>query len=277
MTPTIEKEISIRQITSIAEIHEVEDLQKIVWQVPDIEVVPNSQLIAAVKAGGVLLGAFDGEKIVGFAYGFVSYERGQMAHHSHMLAVLPEYRNYNLGEKLKVAQREFVLKQGISIMSWTFDPLQSLNAYFNFNKLGVVSDTYFIDFYGDDAPSFLHQNSTDRLWVIWNLQNEKTVSAIDFEKVKRLVQLGENEIPQTFNLVEDEGQIAIEIPTNINKLQEENNDLAIEWRKATRNAFIEAFGKGYIAMGFYRMNRDGQEYGVYLLSREKGVFEYEKE
>lgn len=266
MTPTIEKEIVIHPINSIAEMHEVEELQKTVWEVPDIEVVPNSQLIAAVKAGGVLLGAFDGGKMVGFAYGFVSYERGQMAHHSHMLAVLPEYRNYKLGEKLKRAQRDFVLSQGISTMSWTFDPLQSLNAYFNFNKLGVVSDTYFVDFYGDDAPSFLHQNSTDRLWVFWNLNDEKPQPYVNLEDVKRLVQLKKDEIPQTFDLT-DEEYLAIEIPTDINKLQEENIELAVEWRNATRKAFVDSFGKGYTAEEFYRKNRDGQDYGVYLLKR----------
>jgi predicted GNAT superfamily acetyltransferase len=236
-----------------------------VWQIPDVEVVPNSQLIAAVKAGGVMLGAFDGEKMVGFAYGFVSFEKGQMAHHSHMLAVLPEYRNYKLGEKLKRAQREFVLQQGISMMSWTFDPLQSLNAYFNFNKLGVVSDTYFVDFYGDDAPSFLHRNSTDRLWVFWNLKDERAELEFDLENVKRLVKLDENNAPQIFN--SNDEQVAIEIPSDINKLQAENIELAIEWRRATRQAFIEAFGQGYIAAGFYRMNRDGQDYGVYLLKK----------
>ncbi len=213
-----------------------------------------------------MLGAFEGGKMVGFAYGFVSYERGQMAHHSHMLAVLPEYRNYKLGEKLKRAQREFVLQQGISLMSWTFDPLQSLNAYFNFNKIGVVSNTYFVDFYGDDAPSFLHQNSTDRLWVFWNLNEEKPQPDVNLENVKRLVQLEKGEIPQTFDLT-DEEYIAIEIPTNINKLQEENNALATEWREVTRKAFIEAFAKGFRAMGFNRMNRDGQEYGLYLLKK----------
>lgn len=262
MTPSIEKQIEIRTITTIGEMHEVEELQRIVWQVPDIEVVPNSQLVAAVKAGGVMLGAFDGKKMVGFAYGFVSFEKGQMAHHSHMLAVLPEYRNYKLGEKLKRAQREFVINQGITLMSWTFDPLQSLNAYFNFNKLGVVSDTYFVDFYGDEAPSFLHRNSTDRLWVFWNLQEEKADAEIDLETVTRLVKLGENNTPQIFG--SNEEQVAIEIPVDINKLQTENPELAVEWRKATRQAFIEAFEKGYIAAGFYRIKQD---YGAYLLKR----------
>jgi len=266
MTPTIEKEIQINPINSITEMHEVEELQRIVWQVPEIEVVPNSQLIAAVKAGGVLLGAFDGNKMVGFAYGFVSFEQGQMAHHSHMLAVLPEYRNYKLGEKLKRAQAEFVLQQGITLMSWTFDPLQSLNAYFNFNKLGVVSNTYFVDFYGDDAPSFLHQNSTDRRWVFWNLRQASVPDSVALDDVKRLVELQPGEIPKSFELTEEE-YLAIEIPVNINELQVKNIQLAVEWREATRNAFVAAFAKGYTATGFYRMNKGGANYGVYLLSR----------
>jgi predicted GNAT superfamily acetyltransferase len=267
MTPTTDKEISIRSVTTIAEMKVVEDLQREVWVVPDIEIVPFSHMIAAVTAGGVLLGAFDGEKMVGFAYGFVGYENSQMTHHSHMLAVKPEYRNYKLGERLKRAQREFVLRQGISLMSWTFDPLQSLNAYFNFNKLGVISDTYFVDFYGDDAPSFLHRNSTDRLWVTWNLKDQRTEAGVDLEKVKRLVRLVTGEIPVTFGLDQNERQLAIEIPTSINRLQEANLELAVSWRQATRRAFLSAFDYGYTATGFYRMNRDGQDYGVYLLSR----------
>src|SRR5436309_4660101 len=130
--------IVIRDIDGHAEMRAVEELQKEVWGIPDLDVVPLSHLVAAKAAGAVLLGAFDGEILVGFVYGFVSYEDGKMAHHSHMLAVKRAYRNFNLGHNLKLAQRERVLAQGITVMTWTFDPLQSLNAYFNFNKLGVV-------------------------------------------------------------------------------------------------------------------------------------------
>ena len=263
----METSIEIRPITTIAEMQAVEELQKEVWGIPDIEVVPNSQLVAAVTAGGSLLGAFDNGKLIGFAYGFVSYEKGQMAHHSHMLAVKPEYRNYKLGEKLKRVQREFVLNQGISLMSWTFDPLQSLNAYFNFNKLGVVSDQYFVDFYGNEAPSFLHQNSTDRLWVIWNLSEEKKFLTTDIETVKRLVKLGENQIPQSFAVSEEDKQVAIEIPSDINELVKINSELAKKWRESTRRAFTEAINKGFLVENFYRINRGDQKLGVYFLSR----------
>ncbi|MEO8074347.1 MAG: GNAT family N-acetyltransferase [Acidobacteriota bacterium] len=268
----METSIEIRPIKSIAEMQAVEELQKEVWGIPDIEVVPISQLAAAIAAGGCLLGAFENGKLIGFAYGFVSYEKGQMAHHSHMLAVKPEYRNYKLGEKLKRAQREFILQQGISLMSWTFDPLQSLNAYFNFNKLGVVSDQYFVNFYGEDAPSFLHQNGTDRLWVVWDLTNRqinKTNFDYDLEQITPLVKVGIDESPLSSDL--DEGLEAnhalIEIPSNINDLVKRNSELAKKWRESTRLAFTEAINKGFLVENFYRINRGDQQAGVYLLTR----------
>lgn len=274
MIPKMETSIEIRSIATIAEMREVEELQKEVWGIPDIEVVPISQMAAAINAGGCLLGAFDNGKLIGFAYGFVSYEKGQMAHHSHMLAVKPEYRNYKLGEKLKRAQREFVLQQGISLMSWTFDPLQSLNAYFNFNKLGVVSDQYFVNFYGDDAPSFLHQTGTDRLWVTWDLTKnhiDKTNFNKDFEQITPLVKIGADEFPLISDL--DEGlktdHALIEIPANINDLVKRNGDSAKKWRESTRRAFIKAINTGFFVENFCRINREYRQIGTYLLSRRK--------
>src|SRR5215208_2730575 len=159
--------IRIREIDEPAEMRAVEELQKEIWGIPDLDVVPLTHLVAAREAGGVLIGAFDGEMLVGFVYGFPSFERGQLAHHSHMLAVKPGFRNFDLGRRLKLAQRDHVKAQGIELISWTFDPLQSLNAHFNFNKLGVIADRYLPNFYGDEAASFLHQTGTDRLWVSW--------------------------------------------------------------------------------------------------------------
>ena len=280
--PTMETSIAIRKIISSAEMRAVENLQKEVWGMPELDVVPVTQLVAAAAAGGVLLGAYDREVLVGFAYGFVSYENGRTAHHSHMLAVKPEYRNFNLGERLKRAQREYVLSQGITEMSWTFDPLQSPNAYFNFNKLGVVSDRYIVNFYGADASSFLHRSGTDRLWVTWHLDSsrvkeraEKKAQVIEIETVKTLVKSGENNIPGVVDAAENltDEQVAIEIPADINELQKQNIELAIEWREVTRKAFIEALEQGYIVKEFYRRKRGERQYGVYLLTRKKLNFE----
>jgi len=270
--------IVIRDARGQAEMRAIEELQKEVWGIPELEVVPTTQLVAAQAAGGVLLGAFDGETLAGFAYGFPGYEHGQATHHSHMLTVKPAYRNYDLGRKLKLAQRERVLAQGIETMTWTFDPLQSLNAYFNFRKLGVVADTYYVNFYGAEATSFLHQTGTDRLWVTWLLSSRrvserisKTVSAPEFENVEPLVEVGETGAPRCSYLIKGlSGERAIiEIPADINALERQSGELAFKWREATRQAFTEAIAAGYLVKDFYRQTCGDRQTGIYLLAREK--------
>src|SRR3954453_4323495 len=98
-------------------------------------------------------------------------------------------------------------------MSWTFDPLQSLNAYFNFNKLGVIADRYLPNFYGEDAASFLHQTGTDRLWVSWFVSSERVPANVDVGPT--LVRVGVDETPERGDPIGDQGQVAIEIPSNI--------------------------------------------------------------
>ena len=241
-------EISIRQIESFSELRAVEEMQKEVWGVPDLDVVPLTHLVAAKAAGGVLLGAFDGQTLVGFVYGFVAEEDGEMAHHSHMLAVNRAYRNFNLGYKLKLAQREEVLAQGINLITWTFDPLQSLNAHFNFTKLGVISDRYVINFYGEDAASFLHQTGTDRFWVKWLLTSDRVVQRLNSTKL-----VLENPVDR----------LLIEIPGDINALVQESPEAAYEWRLRTRRQFTEAIEAGYVVRDFYRDN----DRGVYILGK----------
>ena len=130
--------IVIRDVSGTSELRSVEALQKEVWGCDDLDVVPLTMLVASREVGATLIGAYDGASLVGFVYGFAGYENGRVTHHSHMLAVNPSYRNHKLGFKLKLAQRERVLTQGVKRITWTFDPLQSLNAHLNFGKLGVI-------------------------------------------------------------------------------------------------------------------------------------------
>src|SRR5262252_8498750 len=176
--------IVIRDIEGVAELRAVEALQKEVWGSDDLDVVPLTLLVASRAVGATLIGAYDGGRLVGFVYGFTGYEHGQVTHHSHMLAVKPGYRNHKLGFKLKLAQRERVLAQGITRITWTFDPLQSLNAHLNFGNLGVVSDSYKTNFYGEATSSFLHQAGTDRLWVTWFLDSQRVRERIQREKLR---------------------------------------------------------------------------------------------
>lgn len=242
--------INIRPVVSFAELRAVEEMQKEVWGVPDLDVVPLTHLVATQAAGGVLLGAFDRDTAVGFVYGFVGQEDGEIVHHSHMLAVKPAYRNSHIGYKLKLAQRQAVLAQGIKLITWTFDPLQSLNAYFNFAKLGVIADRYLINFYGQEASSFLHQSGTDRFWVKWILDSERVVRRLDQAEVTR---------------EEPADKLLIEIPGDINAVHQQNPELARDWRERTRRAFTEALGAGYVVVDFYRETRGDEKVGIYVL------------
>jgi predicted GNAT superfamily acetyltransferase len=174
-----QSEIVVRDISAIEEMGAVEELQREVWACADIDVVPRMLLHPAREVGGVLVGAYRGTRLVGFAFGLVGLERGTLTLHSHMLAVLPNYRGRDLGYLLKLAQRERAEALGITRMTWTFDPLQSRNAHLNFAKLGVVSNDYRIDYYGDVSTSPLHQGiGTDRLWVTWQLDGERVKQRI---------------------------------------------------------------------------------------------------
>src|SRR5437763_1196052 len=261
---------------------EVETLQKDVWGSNDLDVVPLTMLVASREVGAVLVGAYDESMLVGFVYGFPAYENGQVTHHSHMLAVRPSYRNHNLGYQLKLAQRDRVLAQSIKRITWTFDPLQSLNAYFNFRKLGVLADTYKINFYGEATSSFLHQIGTDRLWVTWlldsgrvrqRLQTEKQQTLLEPERLPCLAQSGPNDAPQRNKPSTILGQehLSIEIPADINAVQNAKPELAVEWREATRWAFNEAIASGYLVEEFHRLTRKDQSVGVYILKHLKKV------
>ena len=284
---TEEPRIVVRDIDLFPEMPGVEALQREAWGCDDRDLVPPTIFAATLEVGSILVGAYDGSALVGFAYGFVGYESGRLTHHSHMLAVRPQYRNFNLGYKLKLAQRERVLAQGINRMTWTFDPLQSLNAHFNFGKLGALADRYKIDFYGEATSSFLHRIGTDRLWVSWPLDSRRVrerlragaggkVSPPDFERAVTLVRVGANNEPQWDSSagVPRAELLCIEIPADINALQRESPGLAVRWREATRRAFTGAMASGYLVEEFHRPSRQGRPAGVYLLSYGKGVEEF---
>jgi predicted GNAT superfamily acetyltransferase len=278
MTARTEPTITLREISSIDEMREVEELQKEVWGMTDRDIVPLTQLVAAREVGGILIGAFDGNLMVGFVYGFPGFESGHSVIHSHMAAVKQSYRGRQLGYQLKLAQREKALAQGIRHMSWTFDPLQSLNAHFNFSKLGVVSDQYRIDFYGETSSSFLHRGGTDRLWVNWLLDSPRVKERLEIksrvepsfnelERIAYLIRVGNknqpiiNEWAEAFTLP----QLIIEIPA----LHPEDPRLLRDWCEATRRAFTEALAAGYMVEEFYYDRLSIRSVGKYLLKAGK--------
>ena len=283
----------IREARTEADFRAVEDIQRDAWQFSDLDIVPFANLIASQWAGGVVLLAFEGDTSIGFAYGFPGYEEGRCSIHSHMLAVRPDWRNFQAGFHLKLAQRQWVLEKGLSEITWTFDPLQSLNAHLNFTKLGVVSDRYIVNFYGESSSSPLHHGfGTDRLWVRWLLTSERVEDRIDpaSSPPRQRIPDSDLETPSAspWILVYREGsepisnefgsrlsgdRLLIEIPHDITSFKEHEPGAALRWREASRRAFNAALGTGFVVEEMVRLEREPVPRWFYQLSRKSSAGE----
>ena len=272
--------IAIRDLETISDIEPMLRLEKEVWGLADADVTPLTLAVALKAAGSIVLGAFEGRELVGFALAFPSFEQGRIGLHSHMLAVSPSHREYGLGYRLKLAQRERALAIGITHMTWTFDPLRSLNAHLNFSKLGVVSDSYRVNFYGPETSSHLHTNGTDRLWVTWRMADSRVQDRLNgkngsaevldaLRHLEPLVRFNGNGKPAEGDLAVSlsRQRIAIEIPRDMDRIEHTNKDLAREWRLATRRAFTAALDAGFVVKEFSRLIRGQQGPGAYLLEQ----------
>jgi predicted GNAT superfamily acetyltransferase len=272
--------IVIRDLEGFADLTQLQAVEKEVWGLADEDVLPLTLAIACRAAGNLFVGAFDKDRLVGFAFGFFGREHGQTTIHSHMLAVLERYRHLNLGFHLKQAQRERAQAMGVPEMTWTFDPLQSRNAHFNFAKLGIVADTYKVDFYGPETSSMLHRNGTDRLWVRWLLNSRRVRERVAGKDARGetldalrllapLVRFDGSGRPLRAELPESlaRQRVSIEIPGDILEVERTDVALAREWREASRWAFTEAMKAGFFVAEFCRTIRGQQGPGAYLLQR----------
>ncbi len=272
---------SLRLCKTWDECLECEQVQKQVWEMPDDrDIVPAHFLITAVKNGGLLVGAFDGDTMVGFAFGFLGFdEHGEpprLKHASHMLAVLPDARAHGLGADLKWLQRTKAVEQGLELMTWTYDPLQAVNAQLNLTRLGAVARRYFRDAYGEMTDALNVGVASDRFEVEWFLKSARVESrrtspgTFDVPTEATRVYLVEwNELG--FPVIRDENPLAgktlaVEIPADINALKRSALPLAIQWRAHTRSTFERAFAAGYVATCTARRTQsDGRTHFWYLL------------
>ena len=257
-------DIRIRELEGYAEYEACAQMQIDVWGFDEIEVVPAGHLVAMDHYGGVCLGAFLGDQMVGFVFGFAGWEEGRPFHHSHMLAVLPEYRGQRLGEKLKWAQRERVLEQGLDLINWTFDPLQAPNANLNINRLGCVVRKYLVNLYGVSNSPLHGGIPTDRFEAEWRLTSERVVKASEgepetwpsWESLPRAnrterTEAGFLRVVDLDLTLEDEA-VLVEIPRTITDIMAADRELALDWRLRTRELFLAYFDKGYRIEGLHR-------------------------
>jgi predicted GNAT superfamily acetyltransferase len=287
-------EYSIRLLESPEDMVAVEDLQRVVWTGNETEVVPTHMLITAIHNGGLVLGAFVENEMVGFVFGFPGLELlpdgPHPKHCSHMMGVRPDWRNAGLGFALKRAQWQIVRHQGLDHITWTYDPLLSRNAYLNIAKLGAVCNTYRRSEYGDLRDGLNAGLPTDRFQVDWWLNTRRVERRLgkhargtlrleqftkaDFQPLYAL-HTGTEGLPRPPEHFSPFGGslLLAEIPSDFMALKVVDFALARDWRFFTREIFETAFAEGYLVTDFIFEKAGGDTRSLYVLTHGETTLE----
>ncbi|MDH5758268.1 MAG: GNAT family N-acetyltransferase [Gemmatimonadota bacterium] len=268
-------EYTIRRFVTIEEYRECVDLQEETWGKGFSERVPPAILKVTQRLGGVSAGAYDAEgRLVGFVFGLTGVEHGRVVHWSDMLAVRPEARDRGLGARLKAYQRDELIRDGVDVMYWTFDPLQARNAYLNFSKLGIVVREYARDMYGQtDSP--LHRGiGTDRFVALWLMTSDRVVRRLSGEErgpswesaaaVPWALEAKPGSGPPLPGELHDDldaPAVRVAVPADIGTIMDRDPALALAWREATRAALTAYMDRGHEVRELLR----GDEVCAYLL------------
>src|SRR5579884_1060820 len=240
-------EIRVRALTEHPDLVEAVRLQKEIWGFDELELLPVRLFVVANKIGGQVFGAFDGTRMIGFCVAIPGMKAGGHAYlHSHMLGVLPEYRNSGVGRMLKLEQRRDALARGIELMEWTFDPLEIKNAYFNIERLGAIVRRYVFNQYGATTSPLHGGLPTDRCVAEWWLSSPR-VDAI----------LAGWPLPRTAI------DRRISVPADIAEVRRQRPAEARSVQQRIGEAFTDAFRGGLTVIGFERR----AEEATYLLGK----------
>ena len=238
--------IEIRQLFSLDEFSQAVKLQQCVWGFADSELLPLRFFVVASRIGGQVFGAYDSAQMIGFCLAIPGVKpEGKPYLHSHMLGVLPAYRNTGVGRRLKLRQREDALARGIDLVEWTFDPLEIKNAFFNIERLGAVVRHYAENEYGTTSSPLHGGLPTDRCVAEWRIGSLRVEHILGGRSAERHV---------------DE---RISVPVEIDRLRSEEPDRAREIQRANAARFEQCFARGLAVTGFERTAAEG----IYLLGR----------
>jgi len=257
-------------VKRLVELDEIEKIQDIEFQVWNMSPTPIHQTYTSSKNGGLVLGAFQNDELIGFQYSFPGFKDGKSYLCSHMLGILPAYQKHGLGEKLKNAQRELALKMGYSLIVWTFDPLESINAYLNVHKLKGICAAYLENHYGMMTDSLNKGLPTDRYLVEWwidsnHVQKKENLDIEDF------IPLVETELnPDGFPVITKENKVEMDpdilffpIPENFQQLKQQKPKLALEWRYQSRKWFQDLCENGYVAVDVKRSPKERVSFYIF--------------
>ncbi|HEY52388.1 MAG TPA: GNAT family N-acetyltransferase [Caldilineae bacterium] len=258
------KELRIDAVERIDDFRRCLAIQKETWRFDDIDVVPLHVLITAAHTGGLVLGAWVQDEMVGFVFGFAGLDSaGTPYHHSHMAAVLPDYRGLGIGYALKREQAQRLAQQGTQLIVWTYDPLEARNAHFNLNRLGAIARTYLVNHYGILGGGLNAGLESDRFrveqWLNSNRVNARLNGALTrsapalFRATTWPADWCEAsprppDVVPTVSLPET----LIEIPADFQQIKQEDMGLARAWRAYFRQICMDAFSRGFAVVSLWR-------------------------
>jgi predicted GNAT superfamily acetyltransferase len=258
--------------------HQVEQLQRLVWHENETDIIPAHLINSAVHSGGLLIGAFVDQELVGFVFGFPGLYRTpdgpRVKHYSSMLGVHPDQRGQGIGFALKRAQWQMVRHQGIDRITWTFDPLLSKNAWLNITRLGAVCSSYLCNFYGKMDDALNRGLPSDRFDVDWWVNSHRVNRRLSRRRRNHLglshflaggapilnqVEMDKTGMPHpvgrtAFQFGIELPILLVEIPADFQALKGTDLNLALEWRLHSRSIFEELFKSGYLVTDFVHDN-----------------------
>jgi predicted GNAT superfamily acetyltransferase len=229
-------EIRIETLTDPDQFNQCVDLQDVVWGYDLSAMMTQKVFLLASQIGGQVIGAYEGQKLVGYAMSLPGIRNGHAYLHSHHLAVLADYRNFGVGRRLKLAQRDDAIARGIDLMEWTFDPLEIKNSHLNFAKLGAISRRYARNFYGTSSSPLHGGLPTDRIFAEWWLNSDRVRRTLDGESL--VIQATEH----------------VDVPAELAtwKQADEDRPKAFEVQAANATALESAFARGLSVIGYER-------------------------
>ena len=236
--------IELQALTERRQFEGAVQLQRSIWGFDDVELLPVRLFVVATKVGGQVFGAYDGDRIIGFVLSIPGLKPGGGSYlHSHMLGVLPEYRDRGVGRMLKLKQREDALARGVDLIEWTFDPLELKNAFFNMERLGAIVRRYVENQYGTTSSPLHGGLPTDRCVAEWWLASSHAEAILGGKPPERTI------------------KERIEVPVDIDTIRRQEPKRAREIQKSLGERLARCFDRGLAVTGFEK----SVSTGTYLL------------
>jgi predicted GNAT superfamily acetyltransferase len=228
--------IFVRHCRGLQEFEACVGLEREVWKSADIDVVPIPLFVVASETGGQVLGAFQDKNLIGFTMAIAGWRNRIPFLHSHMTAVSAAHRDLGVGRQLKLFQRADALARGIALIEWTFDPLVTKNAYFNFMRLGAIARRYVPNAYGITTSPLHAALPTDRLVAEWRLRSTRVLRVLAGKRAAKLAKKA----------------IRISIPAGLDEMKTANQSKAAQIQSEIRDQFIHWLAKNYAATAVVR-------------------------